>query len=352
MYVILLRKYSSLWTKIKASPLSKIDERICILIPFRNEEQNLIPLLQSLQQMEYSKDKMEIVFINDHSEDESVEIIESFGLNFKSRIIHLSNSEGKKAAIRKAWEMTDCDIYVHTDADCKVPADWLNSLLSPFHESDIMFVSGPVVFPQPKTYFERLIHIDFAALIAIGAAHIQWKQPLICNGANLAYRSEAISAVDLISQHSSGDDVFLMQSISLQYPNSIAFVKEEAALVITKAPENWREFIQQRIRWASKNTAYSNSLNTGILIFTWLLNVFILICVLTFSSIGVVIGLFVLMVKLYAELSFYDRVSNFFRMKNWISTTIVGQLFHIPYMAILPILSKVKKFEWKGRKLK
>ena len=351
-YVVLLRKYSSLWTKIQEQPLRTIEDKICILIPFRNEAKNLIPLLESLERLNYSDESLEIVFINDHSEDNSVEIIESFGLNRNMRIIHLDKSEGKKAAIRRAWELTKCDIYVHTDADCKLPADWLKYLVSPFHNEKIKFVSGPVVFPKPNTFFERLIYIDFAALIAVGAAHIRWNMPLICNGANLAYRHKALNKVDLVNRHSSGDDVFLMQSISLQYPNAIEFVKHEAAMVLTKAPTNWKEFIQQRLRWASKNTAYSNTLNTGILIFTWLLNVLILCCFFTFSSIGAVIGLFVLMLKLYAELSFYERISNFFAIKNWISTSIIGQVLHIPYMALLPLLSKLKKFEWKGRKLK
>ena len=203
------------------------EPEVDIIIPYRNEEASLPALCTSLLGLHYPNDKFKILFIDDHSDDKSSEIIREFledKLNFT--IISLHDVFGKKSAIKKAWEHSEAEFLVHTDGDTTMGADWLNALLKPFAKEQIQFVSGPVCYEQGKGEFLTFTQREFAALVAIGAAHIQMKLPMICNGANLAYRNSLLKDIDLLDEKASGDDVFLMRSaFKLKIPIQCFFKK-------------------------------------------------------------------------------------------------------------------------------
>lgn len=351
-YVLLLTHYARLWDKIQPFESAQEMPSVSIVIAFRNEIDSLPNLLNSLQNLNTEKAEVKLYFINDHSTDDSVKCIKEFSLKFPYDIIHLKETFGKKAAIQKAWELVDSQVIIHTDADCILSPNWLNEMVKPFGNEDIQFVSGPVRYVLEHRFFFKLLQLDFASLIAIGAAHIQWGKPMICNGANLAYRKTAMQSIQLNEKYSSGDDVFLMQSISSSFPNSIAFVKHQDAIVNSEPPSTLKSALHQRMRWASKNTAYSSRTNTSILALTWFFNVLILFNLLCISRIGVVLALFMVVLKMYVEINLYNKISPFFAIRNWIPYNFVGQIIHIPYMAMVPIISKLFKYKWKGRKLR
>lgn len=352
-YYGLLRKYARLWDEIE-EPLSMHDERdlpqVSIVVPFRNEAGNLSNLLSCFNTLEY-EGAMEVLLVNDYSTDNWEVELAKANKGLALKILHLENSTGKKAALELAWQIAQGDIILQTDADCTMSSDWLSAMVEPFADSAINLVSGPVTFSNPKSFFDRIVHLDFAALIAIGAAHIQWKKPLMCNGANMAYRKSAVSDIRFEQGKASGDDVYLLQKIAGEEMGAY-FCKAKNAIVSTKAPQSLSEFWHQRIRWASKNGEYSNATNKRILIGVWLYNVLILGSLLSFSAIGVTGGLFLILLKILAEDTFYGSFSDFFEFENWFKTILFGQPFHILYMVILPPLSQVLKYKWKERKLR
>jgi hypothetical protein len=78
----------------------------------------------------------------------------------------------------------------------------------------------------------------------------------------------------------------------------------------------------------------------------------ILLSFLSFSSLGCTAAALLVVLKVLAEDKFYSSFSSFFSLLGWFKTILIGQPFHIMYMAILPPLSQVLKYQWKERKLK
>ncbi|MDZ7776590.1 MAG: glycosyltransferase family 2 protein [Bacteroidales bacterium] len=80
------------------------------------------------------------------------------------------------------------------------------------------------------------------------------------NGANIAFLKKAFHDVGGYGgneQYVSGDDVFLMMKLQKTYgKQAITFLKDRDAIVKTAARETWKEFMEQRIRWASKQSLY------------------------------------------------------------------------------------------------
>jgi cellulose synthase/poly-beta-1,6-N-acetylglucosamine synthase-like glycosyltransferase len=351
-YFLLLSTYADLWNQLEPGK-EEIAENtsVSVIVPYRNEADNLPYLIHSINNLEIEAIEIEFIFINDHSTDEGEKVINESNIGPSFSAFSLSNGSGKKEALQLGWAKAKGTYIFQTDADCILPTNWVKSMLSCF-ASEVDLVSGPVKFKDEKGFFKHLVQLDFMGLIAIGASHIQWKKPMICNGANLAYRKSVISNAELNKEKASGDDVFLMQSVAEYGAERVAFCKAQGAMIETDGPQNFKEFWNQRLRWSSKNSNYSNAQNTNILGFVWLFNVAILIGLLSFSLIGLTVAATLVVFKIIAEDKYYSQFVEFFSGRNWFTNLFLGQLFHIVYMAVLPPLSQVLKYRWKERKLK
>ncbi len=264
-YYSLLSKYSELWSDVaELADCNTQSFSVTILIPFRNEIKNLLTLLDSLEHLETAEHSVQVICINDHSTDGGEQLIENYQGKLDIRLIHQTERSGKTAAIRLGWEQCTSEIILQMDADCILPAHWLRAMLSVFNNSVINLACGPVQFHHSANFWKRIVALDFEALIAIGAAHIQWGKPMICNAANLGYRRSLVSVADLNDSTASGDDVFLLQSAYLKDVDSILFVKNKEAIVRTIGPSSFSSFWHQRLRSASKDVDYESKQNTWI----------------------------------------------------------------------------------------
>lgn len=353
LYWLLLKKYGSLWGVLDDFKTDVLDEQsVSIVIPFRNEELFLGSLLCSLVGLEKERLEVEVILVDDHSTDDSLAVIDGYRDTLNIKVLSLNKSYGKKEALKLGWDAAASEIIIQTDADCIVTEEWLETMVAPFKDEKIMMVSGPVKYFKAKNFFARIVEYDFLGLIAIGASHIAWKLPMICNGANMAYRKKVIKDIELLDHKASGDDVFLMQSVYEKDVNSIVFVKHKSAIVETVGPAGFKEFWNQRLRWASKNGDYSIRRNTLLLVGLWVYNLLILGVFLSFTGVGVLVGFYLLVMKILAETTFYSKFMPFFEKKNWWKALLLGQPFHVLYMSLLPPLSQVLKYTWKERKLK
>src|ERR1035441_1155013 len=71
------------------------DDYISIIIPFRNESQNILETLSSLEKQDYSKDKFEVIFVNDFSDDDSLELLCKAEKSLNIKIISLPEDYSK-----------------------------------------------------------------------------------------------------------------------------------------------------------------------------------------------------------------------------------------------------------------
>ena len=352
-YYFLLNKYRKLWIALKIHGELKQEFSVTVLVPFRNEEANLPKLLGSFNNLNLRNLEIQFCFIDDHSTDQSAEIVANFLEKNKGQLVSLIQEQGKKAAIALGWQNIFTEVIVQTDADCEVPENWLQYLLISFQDEEVNLVSGPVQFYNEYGFLKKMAALDFAGLIAIGAAHIRWQKAMICNGANLAYRSEVIKQADLKTSKASGEDVFLMESVVRNFGvESIAFCKQQDAIVKTLGPQSFKEFWNQRLRWASKNGDYANKLNVSILGFVWAYNLVVLAFVVSLNPTALTLAVFLVLIKLMAEIRFYESFEDFFAEKESWKNLLLGQPFHILYMALLPIFSLILKYQWKERNQK
>lgn len=241
-----------------------------ILIPFRDEAEHLPDLLKDLAALKYPKELFEIILIDDDSSDHSVSIIENFSkehLNPPLRISVLKNEvrtqAPKKDAITLGVSKTTASWIVTTDADCRLPEFWLQKLSNLINGQQPKMVLGPVQFKASGTVVSNYQQLDGLSLQAITMASCGYQYPVLANGANLAYERDAFEQLDGYKGNThiaSGDDIFLLEKFRRKFPKQIIYLKSPKALINTSSKPNWRQVLEQRIRWASKTTKQKNSL--------------------------------------------------------------------------------------------
>ena len=240
----------------------------------KNEQEYLPFLLNSIKSQ--ISDIEQIVFANDNSTDETLKILQDFARINTNVKIFSTNGFGKKNALKEAMQFVGSEYVITFDADCVVPQNYF-SLVKNFlaqNQPDLMI--GGVIFKDPESrnnLFFKLQALEFASLIASGAGVALAKMPIMCNGANLAFRKDIWQNAEnhLVAKEISGDDVFLLHYVK-KIGGKILFLKAKNAFVETFSSKNLREFIRQRQRWASKSKSYSDKQTIFVALLVFMLN--------------------------------------------------------------------------------
>ncbi len=326
---------------------------LTVVVPFKDEEENLQDLITCLSQQSYPD--FEVIFVDDNSEDQSEVIIKNAlrETDLKHKVIN-SLGLGKKEAISNGIVQAKNGIIVTTDADCRMGPKWLERINAAFNSEQIKMVSAPVVLESKGGLFQNWQELEFSSLIGSGGAMINLGIPTMSNGANLAYRKEVFDEVggfEGITNTPSGDDELLMKKIRAKYPNAIRFLQEKNAVVRTNTLRSWKKFIHQRRRWASKWKVHPRpwTIATAFLIF--LFNLVILLTLYAgFSGRIAIDYLFILFgSKLITEFVFLALVSQKIGARFRLIEFITSQIFYPIYALFFGVVANFGKYNWKGR---
>jgi len=374
-YTILIIYYRQSWLQLKPfvnteEKLQKNTTSVSVVISARNEEKNISLCITSLLNQSYPAHLFEIIIVDDHSVDSTVDIVDSFG-QANISLIKLSDFDGgkklnsyKKKAVETGIGLAKGSLIVTTDADCIVKKQWLATIASYYEDTGSVFIAAPVVYADPasndsniKKIFKIFQSLDFMSLQGITGASVYKKIHNMCNGANLTYEKSVfyeVKGFEGIDNIASGDDMLLMHKIEKKYPGKIGYIKSTNVIVQTQPSQNLKEFVNQRVRWASKADRYPDLKITTVLFLVYFLNVWILF--LGVYSIFYVKAIYLLMVllavKTITELFFLLPVAKFFGKQKLLWWFLPSQPFHIIYTLVAGWLGKFGSYTWKERKVK
>jgi cellulose synthase/poly-beta-1,6-N-acetylglucosamine synthase-like glycosyltransferase len=350
------------WVSLKRPEIKTggLTTKVTVMIAARDEAARIHLTIDDILAQDYPKELTEVIIVDDHSTDNTADIIRSYA-DRGIKLLQLNEAEPlnsyKKKAIAKAIGMSTGDLMVATDADCRMGAKWLSSIVGYFEAEQPVMISSPVIFFEEKSLFERMQTLEFSFLIGIGASFIGNKRASTCNGANLAYRKDTFYEVDGFSgidELASGDDELLLQKVAERFPGRIGFLNLREAVVYTHAKYTLKAFLQQRRRWASKSTKYKDKKVIAVAIFMWFFNMTMLVNVLLgfFNIIFFKIFLTQFVLKFLVEFSFLYLICAFFKRVGLLSLLILVAPLHMIYLAYLGLMGTTRKYYWKGRMVK
>jgi len=333
---------------------------VSVIVPARNEAGNIEKCLESLLAQKAPWVDLEMIVVDDASEDQTAEIVRAYmEKNDRIKLLSLGNlhqQSHKKRAVEAGIAAASGTLIACTDADCTHHPQWIETLARAYNHGEKKFVAAPVVYhtvPKLVSVFQTL---DFMTLQGITAASVATRFHTMCNGANIAYERDVfyqVKGFEGIDKLPTGDDMLLMHKIYLQYPDGIAYVRRQEAIVYTDAAPGWGAFFQQRIRWASKAAFYDDKRIFWVLVVVYLFNVWflVLLAVGFWVTKAWLTGLVLMALKTIAELAFLVPVAGFFQKSKWLLWFPFLEPLHIAYTISAGWLGRFGTYEWKGRSI-
>ncbi len=263
VYVALQAQYILYWRKIKSVPgLPGQAKGVSILVVARNESGTIERCLKGLVEQDYPPDRIDILVIDDHSDDDTASIVRQVQdprirlLSLRDHPDFIHPPAYKKSAIALGVTRAMYDTILVTDADCTHSPAWIRTITGQLDISRAVFATGPVMLTAGKNNLGRMQEMEYLALMLITGSGIQSRLHAIASGANMAFRKSAFEAVQGYAdnyRYASGDDMFLIEKMRDRYPDQIMFVKSLTAIVTTDPAPDWKALLKQRARWAGKN---------------------------------------------------------------------------------------------------
>ncbi|MEH1839981.1 MAG: glycosyltransferase [Nostoc sp.] len=221
--------------------------RVSVVVPIYNGEADLPELINCLLSQTYPKDRVEYLLVDNNSSDRTLTILKTSAENCPITIYPLSENQiqssysARNTGIRAATG----EIIVFTDADCRPQPQWLNALIQPFVNKEVVIVAGEILALPGTTLLEQ--HADRQETLSQKHTLNHSFRPY-GQTANLAIRRIALEKVGLFRPYlTTGGDAdicwrILAQNIGrLEFaPNAIVGHRHRATLQELRS--QWRRY--------------------------------------------------------------------------------------------------------------
>lgn len=333
----------------KGGTNAKSDARphVTIIIPCRNEESQIRVVLESVLRQDYPLEKMEVIVVDDHSEDRTTEVIGEYQRLLPLKILE-SNGKGKKEALKTGISAASNDLIITTDADSFAGTSWISRMVSVYFSQNLEMLCGLIQL-EGIGLFGELQQAESAAVVGISAVMLNREKPATCNGANLMFSKQVFDSVGGYEGHdhlASGDDDLLMHRFAQRDMGKVRYNMDPGAKVHSMTCATIPEFMQQRKRWISKSKAYIYPYNRNIQILVVLqLLGFYAMFYLLFTPL-MPIANWLIILKYFADITYGTRLRKFINFKRqYILLMPVFQLYLLPLL----LTGWLVKTRWKGR---
>ena len=234
-----------------------LEPTIAIVVPAFNEGNGVVRTIDSCCTVAYPPEKVDVVVINDGSTDDTWEQMNLAAARYPGRVtcIDLGRNQGKRAAMAAGIRATDAEILVFVDSD-SMPAPWaVRKLVQGFADPKVGAVSGLTYIRNANT--NVLTHMQAASYYVsfqlLKAAESVVNAVSCASGCFAAYRRSAVVPILDQWEHQTlfgrpwlhGDDRALTNVVLRHWK----VIYDSEAEVWTEAPERYREFFKQQLRW-------------------------------------------------------------------------------------------------------
>jgi len=332
---------------------------VTLIIPFRNEQPVIAPCVDAVKKLNYPVDRLQVLWLNDRSEDNSRAIVAEAIANEEHMALRdisedRDNLKAKMNVLAQGMEMATGEFIFITDADCRPHHDWLRTLLSYFDENTAMVCGSTVLEAlkegESKRFFAKLQAWDWVYLQGLAVSASNAGKTVTVVGNNLAFRKSAYQELGGYKQigFSLTEDHALMQAILDNGVGEVKYICDPEGPVFSLEMSGWLSFVRQRLRWIKggmKGRPFAFVLVGGnILVHLLVPALFVLgeWSQAAAAAIGLILGLDYLIFSRYLKLLNLPK-SGFF---NFLLYWIFYMLYSIVLLLLLPLPKKVR---WKGR---
>ncbi|MDR3546781.1 MAG: glycosyltransferase family 2 protein [Candidatus Pacebacteria bacterium] len=222
--------------------------KVAIIVPCFNEETTVGGTVESLLALDYPKDKLQLVLVDDGSTDGTAKVMDAYEDNPQITIIHQKNG-GKHTAINAGIAVATDAVYVGClDADSFVDPDALRQSIAAFHDPEVAAVTAAMSVHQPKTILESMQNAEY--ILGITLRHIlsSVNGLYVTPGPFSIYRRQLVVDLGGFKKGHQAED--LEMALRIQRAGKI-IENAPKARVYTKTPLTVPKLVKQRTRWTT-----------------------------------------------------------------------------------------------------
>ena len=221
---------------------------VSIVIPAYNEERRIKATVMSILGLNYPKDMLELIIVNDGSKDNTVKVVNQIILEnplFNIRLISQTN-KGKGAALNTGMRNSQGDYFVCFDADSFVEENALNIMLPYFADDSIAVVLPIIKVANPKNILQKMQWFEYN--INLFYKHLLGRLDCIhvLPGPFSVYKKSILENVNGFDENNLTED--LEMALRLQ-KHGYKIIQLKSPTVTTIAPDNLKALYRQRNRW-------------------------------------------------------------------------------------------------------
>lgn len=239
------------------APISKKSRNselgISTIVCYHNESANVEVSVNALSNQ--SLTNLELILVDDLSTDNTLDLLKSNLAGKGKIIVNSEKHNGKKLALSKGISHASNQWLLMTDADCKVPIEWAETMAEYTEHHKIVLGYGPLdqsdtwigKFARYETYYTALQYLSFALA----------GRPYMGVGRNLMYHSSIFHDAGGFSSHedlASGDDDLLINYAANAGNTTICL--DPNAFVYSPGKDTFKSFIRQKTRHVSSSHRY------------------------------------------------------------------------------------------------
>jgi cellulose synthase/poly-beta-1,6-N-acetylglucosamine synthase-like glycosyltransferase len=332
-YVLLFCFFICGISRLKRTKHGIGEPTVSIVVAARNEEDTIHRSLESLADLDYPVDKLEVILVDDQSTDRTHEIMQSVAQRSQHfKVVRVTEQEGhlrgKANAIAIGIDHSHGEIVFLTDADCVVPRSWIKAMLNEYDEGTELVASYTLL--DSNSSFEGMQSLDWAFLHTLAAGGVGLGKPLSCFGNNLTFRRRAYEEVGGYRNipFSVTEDFALFTAITRRTPWKYSYLLSTESLVMSLPCRTLMELLRQKKRWAVGGLEMKTK---GIVL----------------MALGVSVNLLLLLVP-FLGLPFYNVRR--LRSLSLLKYLPAFEVYYFLYILSLPFFAfSRKRVLWKGR---
>ncbi|MFZ2523058.1 MAG: glycosyltransferase [Minisyncoccia bacterium] len=219
---------------------------VAIIVPCWNEGETVSKTVHSLLKLDYPKNKLKIVVVDDGSTDNTWEMVQKFKNNPQIQLFTKENG-GKFTALNFGMAHTQSDLVGCLDADSYVHKDALKKIVTYFENKKTMAVAPSIKLWEPKTVLQLLQKVEYAFGIFTRKMYHYMHAIYITPGPFSIFRREVFEKLGPYKHAHNTEDIEIalrMQKAGMKLAHA------HNAFVYTVPPKTLPKLLKQRVRWS------------------------------------------------------------------------------------------------------
>jgi len=231
------------WYRVKGKKTTNY-KTVTVIVPCYNEDKSVGKTIKSLLKLDYPKDKLNIIVVDDGSTDYTYRE----ALKFKSKQVRVfkKTNGGKHTALNYALKFVDTELVGCLDADSTVARNALRKIVNQFYSSKVMAVTPSMKIEHPKGLLRRIQATEFVLGILMRRVFTDIGSQNVTPGPFTIFRKEFFNKHGVYRKAHKTEDIEVALRIQT---NNYIIENATDAFVYTHGPKTFKSLYKQRIRW-------------------------------------------------------------------------------------------------------